>query len=392
MSRFYATFFERRSIMKRLILLLALIAVLGPPVHAQRTLYLSPDVPTDDPGGSATIFLPWDVIEYKGGAYNPTPAHSFPANTAVDALHKMDRPNHWLLSVEAPATLGATTFQPEDVILFDGANYFMYFDGSAQGVPPGVNVDAVFLETDDFGDLIISFDVPTTIGANTYEPADLVRYTGIYSLYYDASAVPPGVALSDNVTAADAIALLDLLLMDIPSDLAPSIGPVTYVPGDIAQWDGVNFNLYTALNNWPLSSEVDAFSCQANPGRVYDRSVYQFPITLGKSTIIPGNIVIYWAASCSWGAEDYGIYEGTLLSWYSHTWKLCIDVDGFSLSEDFTPGSGDTYYLVVPHDFNEEGAYGLDFDPTRVPPRIERPQPTLASDRCYTTQVVTACP
>ena len=219
-----------------------------------------------------------------------------------------------------------------------------------------------------------------------------MRYTGTYSLFYDASAVPPGVPLSDNVTGADATTTLDLLSMDIPSDLAPSLGPVTYLPGQIASWDGANFNLDTPLAGWPLSSEVDALSCQANPGRVYHRVVYQFPITMSKSITTPGNIVINWAASCSSGAEDYGIYEGTLLTWYSHVRKVCSDIDGAPLSEDFTPGAGSTYYLVVPHNFVEEGAYGLDYDPTRVPPRIERLPPPLPANQCFGTWLVTPCP
>jgi hypothetical protein len=283
-------------------------------------------------------------------------------------------------------------YHPEDVILYDGSNYFMYFDGSVQGVPAGVNVDAVFLETSDFGDLIISFDVPTTIALTTYAPSDLVRYNGLYSLF-NVSGVAYSVAVSDNATGADATSLVDLLAMDIPSDLSPSAGPVTYLPNDIAQWDGVNFNINTTVTNWPKYSEVDALSCQANPGRVYDRNVYQFPILMSKSTTTPGNIVINWAASCSSGAEDYGIYEGTILSWPSHIKKFCWDVDGAPLSEDFLPGAGSTYYLVVPHSFLEEGAFGLDYDPTRLPPtQRERFPPAAPADQCYGTYLVTPCP
>jgi len=384
--------------MKRLILLMALIAILGPPIHAQRTLYASPDVPTDDPGGSGTIFLPWDVIEYKGGLYTPFPVLTFPVNTAVDALHKMDRSGYWLFSVEAMTELppgGGVYYKPEDVILYDGSNYFLFYDGSALGVPPGVNVDAAFLISDDYGDLVISFDVPTSIGAATYEPADLVRYHGggVYSLFYDASGAGSGVTPATNVTGADATPSIDILSFDIPTDAAPSLGPPTYIPGDIASWNGGAYSIYDNLAGWPLSNEVDAFSCQANPGRVYDRSVYQLPILIAKSLAIPGNVVLSWAPSCSSGAEDYGIYEGTLGTWYSHQRLYCNDIDGLTYSEDFppTPG-GDRYYLVVPHNHADEGAYGLDHLPTRVPLRIERPQPAALANRCYVPQAVTACP
>ena len=115
----------------------------------------------------------------------------------------------------------------------------------------------------DLGDLILSFDVPTTIGAATYEPADLVRYAGGgFSLFFDGSASGSGVAISDNATGADESGGDPVLAIDIPSDLLPSTGPTTYVPGQIADWDGSNYNLYETLANWPISSEVDAFSCQ----------------------------------------------------------------------------------------------------------------------------------
>ena len=91
--------------MKRLAILLAVSALLGPPALAQKTLYFCPDVPTDDPGGSGTIFLPWQCFGYKGGLYSTTAALSLPPSVAIDAVHKMDDPGHWLFSVEAPVEL-----------------------------------------------------------------------------------------------------------------------------------------------------------------------------------------------------------------------------------------------------------------------------------------------
>ena len=344
--------------MKRLILLMAILALLGPPAMAQRTLYVSPDVPTDDPGGSGITFMPWDVLAYKAGAYTPFPVLSVPPMTAVDALHKMDRPGYWLFSVEAPTELppgSGVWFQPDDVILFDGVNYSYRFNGSVAGISLGVNVDAAFLFHDDFGFLVLSFDVPTSIGAATYDPADLVQYQGgIFTLYFDASTAGLGVATSDNVTGADESYGKPVLAMDVPSDLMPATGPNPFLIGWFADWDGTNFNVFDALANWPLSSEVDALSCQGNPGRVYDRVVYQNPIRLDKPVPFSGPITLSWSPSCSSGAEDYGIYEGTLGSWYSHKKKICSDV-------------------------------GLDFTETFLP------QPA-ASDRCVVPQILTPCP
>jgi hypothetical protein len=307
----------------------------------------------------------------------------------------MDKPGHWLLSVEAPTELpagGGVFYGPEDVVRFDGATFSMLFDGSAQGVPPGSNVDGVALLGSDPGDLLLSFDVPTTLAAVTYDPADVVRFSGgTFSLYFDASAAGAGVALSDNATAMDEAGGLPVLGFDVPADLSPSTGPPTYVAGQIAEWNGLTYNLFETLPAWPSSSEVAALSCQANPGRVYDRVVYPKLISLNKSTATPGSLVVQWTASCSAGAEDYGIYEGKLGSWYSHKQKTCTDT-GSDLTEEIAPQAGDSYYLVVPHNVAEEGAYGKDYVPQNVPPEQERPRPVAPADRCAVTHTVTPCP
>lgn len=377
-------------------LLAIVLVVVAPTVAlAQQTTYFVPDVPTDDPTGSGTVFFPWDVHAYKAGTYAALPVFALPQGMQIDAIHKMDKPGHWLFSVEATVELppgSGAFFEPADVVRFDGANYSVFLKGSAAGIPTGANVDAVFLLGGDPGSLILSFDVPTTIAAATFEPADLVRYgAGVFALFFDASASGVGIASSSNTQAADESGGSPVLAFDIPTDLAPSTGPPTLLSGGIAGWDGVNYNLFDNLAGWPMSSEIAALSCQANPGRTYELVNYPNPLRLGKSLLTPGNIVLMWSPSCSAGAEDYGIYEGTLGNWYSHKQKQCVDAGG-DLTEDIAPQAANSYYVVVPHNYAEEGAYGEDYVPTRIPAAIERPQPANAFDRCVATQVVTQCP
>jgi len=68
---------------------------------------------------------------------------------------------------------------------------------------------------------------------------------------------------------------------------------------------------------------------------------------------------IRWQASDCHGADDYGIYEGTIGDWYGHSLIDCAD-DGGDLQETVVFGSGDRYYLVVPRTQADEGSYGLD--------------------------------
>ena len=114
----------------------------------------------------------------------------------------------------------------------------------------------------------------------------------------------------------------------------------------------------------------------ADPGRVPTNM-------LVTRVAIDGSVInLAWSASCSTGAEDYGIYEGALGSWYSHTQIDCAD-SLHDLTEDVGTTSGNRYYLVVGKNSNDEGSYGLDSS------SVERPIGTAV---CVATQVISPCP
>jgi hypothetical protein len=91
---------------------------------------------------------------------------------------------------------------------------------------------------------------------------------------------------------------------------------------------------------------------------------------------------ISWTASCSAGAEEYAIYEGTIGEWYSHTAVDCSD-DGGDMAEDIPLSDGNRYYLVVPVNPSQEGSYGTASN------RTERPPGAAA---CAFMQALAACP
>lgn len=96
----------------------------------------------------------------------------------------------------------------------------------------------------------------------------------------------------------------------------------------------------------------------------------------------PPSLTLRWAATCTGGATDYAIYEGTLGSWYSHVLLDCTD-DGGDLEETVTPSAGDRYYLVVPESAANEGSYGIDSQ------AVERP---TGAPACRASHVPAACP
>ncbi len=391
--------------MKRLALLVAVL-VACEPAGAASPVFVSPDVPTTETA-SATTILPGQISRYDGTVPSYTLSFTVPGDPAVDAIHRMDAPGDWLFSVEAPSDLAGAlpaAAEPRDVIRFDSsaAAYGLFFCGGSvtPPVPADSNVDALYLEGGDTGNLVVSFDVPTTIGAATFDPADLVRYkpTGggtcadwalsASNPAFDASASGTGVPTSSNVIGADEGPGILILAFDVPTDLGPP-GLTTFLPGQLVAWNGAAFTLFAPLAGWPVSSLVDGVSCLANPGRVPTTITVDKTVSPGQLDTTP--ITLGWAASCADGGEDYGIYEGTLGTWYSHTSAAIDDCNdaGGDLVETVTPSAGNRYYLVVPHNPNGEGSYGTCSPAAACGAGNERPAGAVV---CAAPQVLTPCP
>lgn len=372
--------------MRGLLLTLA-IAAAASAAHAATPIYLSPDVPTDPAPAFPTVF-PWAISRYTAGPPSYGGLVGIPGLAVLDGIHKLDKPGAWLFSVESASDLGgllAPSADGRDVVRFDPpATYATIFcGGSVSGaIPTGSNVDALLMSGGDAGVLWVSFDVPTTIGAATFEAADLVAYRRTaagcpgwtiepVNPVFDASAAGTGIPPSANVIGADKAGQLILLTLDVPTDLGPP-GPSTYTTGQVLAWSGTTWSTWETLSGWPGSSAVDGLSWVGNPGRVDALSV-------SKSG---ADLVISWGAGCSDGGTDYGIYEGAIGSFYSHVAIVCTDA-GADRTETFAPGSGNRYYLVAPHNAAAEGSYGARSGAS------ERP---VGGGACVVTQVVTPCP
>jgi hypothetical protein len=93
------------------------------------------------------------------------------------------------------------------------------------------------------------------------------------------------------------------------------------------------------------------------------------------------DIRLDWGVSCSQGMPAYGVYEGQLGDFTSHTARGCF----FGIVTNFTltPFSGNRYYLVVPNDDFDEGSYG------RNSAGVERPQ---GMGNCMSQAPTLGCP
>lgn len=148
--------------------------------------------------------------------------------TAYDRLPTGDQ----LLAFDTTVTLpGGLTARPGDVVRYNGITYTLEFDATANGIPPGVITDAV----SEIGpnDLLLSFDVTVAVGGITADDEDLVRFhNGIVSLFFDGSAA--GIDPSLDLDAAHILTSNGHLLLAF--DGPGTVGGVNFTATDVLEF------------------------------------------------------------------------------------------------------------------------------------------------------------
>ena len=115
---------------------------LTPPAPPAAGLYFS-TVGTTGSGPSGVGTDAADIYFYDGSAYGLLPpAIDAPNGTNVDGFDRASATTFYM-SFTGDVTLpGAGTVQNEDVVFYDGANWSVYFDGTANGIGAS-NIDAI---------------------------------------------------------------------------------------------------------------------------------------------------------------------------------------------------------------------------------------------------------
>jgi hypothetical protein len=240
------------------VVLAALLTFFAPAAHALTPLNglrFSPDI-TVNLGG--TTVTPENVAQDDlAGTVSLVNVGVLPFGTSVTAYHRLNGGDQLLAFDTTVSLVGGVTARPGDVVRFNGATYTLEFDATAEGVPLGVNTDAVGLVNG--GDLLLSFDTTVTLGAVTADKEDLVHFDGaVFTMFFDASAagVPPGVDL-------DAVDHLDQnghLLLSF--DTSGVVGGVAFDKEDVLEFDpgtGVWEMAYDAdmqYSDWPPANLV----------------------------------------------------------------------------------------------------------------------------------------
>ena len=217
----------------------------------------------------------------------------------------------------------------------------------------------------------IDFAPPTITYGSTFP----IQFTGTASAHSMVLMGLPAVTHSNNMTQR----YVSLGTISSPGGTvvipAPSSGKVA--PPGFYMLFVVDSNGVPSVSRMV---RIVAPAANAGPGRV--------PVTMTVRKAAPvGNIVIDWSASCSATADNYGIYEGTIGSWYSHTLIDCNDV-GADLTEQITPIAGSSYYLVVPHNAQAEGSYGS----CSMGVCFAGDERPVGAAQCVTPQALAPCP
>jgi len=383
------------------------------------SIYYAPVAPTDP--GIGAFQLPWQVYRQDAMGYGVMPELDLPGHPAIDALHRMDAPGRWLFSLAEPSDLGGTLpmhEHPGNVLLYDPmmgvSRFFCGVQiiggmGSFGGIlPPDANIDSLYLDPStggDSGDLIVGFDAPVQDpgGAGVLGlPPDLLRFrrTGpgcedwmLLGKAFDSQMAGDGVPLSTNIVAAAPHGSNLLLVVDRPTRLTPSdlMDDMAW-PWMVVEWDGMMFHFFdvylaadgagaeafTPPPDVPMAVSKAALSCAGNPGSVAAGAAGLLEVAPSS---MPGDLDLSWPPSCSGGADDYGIYEGTMSDWTSHAPKTCST--GGATATTISAGPGNRYYLVVPQGGDGEGSYGRSSDGAQRPPALVA---------CAATQILTPCP
>lgn len=172
----------------------------------------------------------------------------------VDAFHDSgDGCGPRLFSLDTTAEIAGTVVRPADIFTESGT---LVLDASAEGIPDGVNVDAVSREPVSCL-LVFSIDVTTEIDMNTYGPGDLIAWSSGagFSLY-----------LTDNFDInIDALHLLEdgRTLVSVDTDIEFSGGVardedvVEIIPGGPGSFQEIVFSPRDFDDTWQ-SADLDA--------------------------------------------------------------------------------------------------------------------------------------
>lgn len=203
----------------------------APAVFAQQVVSVSPDVTIQLGAANVTTADQAVAADNQLGIVALQNLGAIPDSADVTGYADAGNATH-LFSVDTTVALsGGVTATPSDVVSWNGATHALVFDGSAAGIPSGVQIDALGFSNG----FVLSFDTDVSLpGGVTAADEDLVKViSGNYTVVFDGSA--NGIDRSLDVDGAQAIAGGAYLFS---FDTAGTVGAITFQDEDILRHAG----------------------------------------------------------------------------------------------------------------------------------------------------------
>lgn len=141
-----------------------------------QVIHFSADIETTFPGDGGTLFLSdHGVLDYDFDAGFADGSNYLGDLGAADIDAYQDSSDGCgprLFSVDITTDLGGLVVRPADIVNDLGS---IVLDGSAEGIPDGVDIDAVSRDPDSCL-IVFSIDVTADFGGATYRPGDLIGW------------------------------------------------------------------------------------------------------------------------------------------------------------------------------------------------------------------------
>ena len=218
--------------------------------------------------GDATLgglsFTDKDLAEYDESAeiatlYLDGAAHGFTQD--VDAVHVLTN-GHLVLSTVGTATIGGVAAENEDLLDYDpvAGTATLLFDGSALFTSGSTDVSAVHVK--DNGHLILSNEYSATLGGLAFEPNDLVVYdpmANTATMLLDGSAV--GLAGWIN-----AVHRTDDGHLVLSTELPATLGGLSFTEDDLVDYDPVADAATLYFDGARFSAPEDLRAAHVGPG------------------------------------------------------------------------------------------------------------------------------
>lgn len=133
------------------------------------------------------VATPDDVVSWNGAVHSilfDGATRGIPSGVQIDAIGFS---NGLVLSFDTDVALpGGITAADEDLVKVIGSTYSMVFDGSSFGIDRALDVDGA--QAIPGGGYLVSFDTAGTVGAVTFQDEDILRnVTGTWTMEFDGS-------------------------------------------------------------------------------------------------------------------------------------------------------------------------------------------------------------